>query len=138
MAYGERAKTSLGHGANTSISYNSCIRSTDVVSGLYLRSVHSGRIAFEVEVVVHGVIMEVVVLTTVVEVAVHAEVVELDGSVTRVFGDGSDTRVEEELGVSTCRGTWRSTDVVVLIGPGLANPKCSCAGTSQSFNVEAV
>ena len=50
---------------------------------------HSGRIAFEVEVVVHGVIMEVVVLTTVVEVAVHAEVVELDGSVTRVFGDGS-------------------------------------------------
>ena len=68
---------------------HTCIRSTDVVSGLYLRSVHSGRNAFEVEVVVHGVIMEVVVLATVVEVAVHAEVVELDGSVTRVFGDGS-------------------------------------------------
>ena len=61
MAIEERAKTSLGHGANTSISYNTCIRSTDVVSGLYLRSVHSGRNAFEVEVVVHGVIMEVAV-----------------------------------------------------------------------------
>ena len=45
---------------------HTCIRSTDVVSGLYLRSVHSGRNAFEVEVVVHGVIMEVVVLATVV------------------------------------------------------------------------
>ena len=44
---------------------------------------------------------------------------ELDGSITQVFGDGSGTRVEEELGVSTCRGTWRSTDVVVLVGPGL-------------------
>ena len=40
---------------------HTCIRSTDVVSGLYLRSVHSGRNAFEVEVVVHGVIMEVAV-----------------------------------------------------------------------------
>ena len=50
---------------------HACIRSADVVSGLYLRSVHSGRIAFEVEVVVHGVIMEVVVLATVVEVVVH-------------------------------------------------------------------
>ena len=39
---------------------------TDVVSRLYLRSRHSGRNAFEVEVVVHGVIMEVVVLATVV------------------------------------------------------------------------
>ena len=78
------------HGPNIGcISYNTCIRSTDVVSGLYLRSVHSGRNTFEVEVVVHGVSMEVVVLATVVEVAVHAEVVELDGSVTRVFGDGS-------------------------------------------------
>ena len=45
---------------------HTCIRSTNVVSGLYLRSVHSGRNAFEVEVVVHGVIMEVVVLATVV------------------------------------------------------------------------
>ena len=53
MANEERAKTSLGHGANTSISYNTCIRSTGVISGLYLRSVHSGRNAFEVEVVVH-------------------------------------------------------------------------------------
>ena len=63
----------------------------------------SERNAFEVEVVVHGVIMEVVVPATVVEVAVHAEVVELDGSVTRVFGDGSGTDVREAVyGVGRC------------------------------------
>ena len=70
-----------------------------------LKRAFSGWIAFEVEVVVHGVIMEVVVLATVVEVAVHAEVVELDGSVTRVFGDGSGTHVWEAVygdGSRTC------------------------------------
>ena len=61
----------VGHGANASNSYNTCIRSTDVVSGLYLQSMHSGRNVFEVEVDVHGVIMKVVVLAMVVEVVVH-------------------------------------------------------------------
>ena len=36
------------------------------------------------------------------------------------FVDGSGTCIgEEELGVSTRRGTWQSTDVAVLVGPGL-------------------
>ena len=48
----------------TCISYNTCIRSTGVVSGLYLRSVQRGRFSFgdrgthvEGEVVVHGVVI---------------------------------------------------------------------------------
>src|SRR4051812_25218724 len=59
----KHASDNFGHGANTCISYNTCIRSRKVVSGLYLRSVHfSKRIKFVegsrrsrdvVEVVVH-------------------------------------------------------------------------------------
>ena len=45
MAIEEHAKTSLGHGANTGISYNTCIRSTDGVLGVIpSKRAFSGRI----------------------------------------------------------------------------------------------
>ena len=53
MAIEERAKTSLGHGANTSISYNTHAFVHGVVSGLYLRSMHSSGTRSSKEVVVH-------------------------------------------------------------------------------------
>ena len=49
----ERARSKLVRCKHEHLIQHTCIRSTDVVSGLYLQSVHSGRNAFEVEVVVH-------------------------------------------------------------------------------------
>ena len=71
MAIEERAKTSLGNGANTSISYNTHA----FVLGRRLRVIPSKR-AFGAERVRSGsscsrVVGEVVVLATVVEVVVH-------------------------------------------------------------------
>ena len=84
MANDERAKTSLGHGANMGISYNTCIRSTGDHLGIIpsKRAFRVERVRYDVEeVVVHGsswevvvhvaTILEVVVLVTVVEVVVH-------------------------------------------------------------------
>ena len=55
MANEERAKTSLGHGANTSISYNTCIWSTVEHLGVIpsKRAFRSGSSSTK-EVVVHG------------------------------------------------------------------------------------
>ena len=71
----------LGHGANMSISYNTCIRSRSVISVVIpLKHVfRAERVRYDVEeVVVHGSSWEVVVhVATVVELVVLAMVVEV-------------------------------------------------------------
>ena len=67
MANEEHAKTSLGHGANTSISYNTCIWSmVDHLGVIPLKRAFRGGSSSSMEVVIHGSSWEVVVLATVV------------------------------------------------------------------------
>ena len=85
-----------GHGANTSISYNTCIRSTvDLLGVIPLKHAFSERVEFvEGSSGTRGSVVEVVVLVTVVEVVVHG----CDGS---------------------CSGSWRVVMEGLAASPGI-------------------
>ena len=108
MANEEELAMKIGHGANTSISYNIHSYTGGPLVVIPLKRAFRGGSKSSREVVV------------------HTKVVELDGSVTRVFGDGSGSSGTRSFSERYLTSTGSTVEVHTLSGYLSVRSWCRC------------